>query len=133
MMLFLPGPVFAQSKADKIVGNWTNEEADARFVIAKAGDTYSAKITWLSQPNEVSGAPKTDKHNPDKNLRARHIIGIDIFTQLKFDNGIWDGTDVYSPEKGIYAKLKIELVDDNHLKIIGSKGVFSSTKTWVRL
>jgi uncharacterized protein (DUF2147 family) len=132
-MLFFPFGLFAQNTADKILGNWKNEEANARFEITKTDSTYSAKVTWLAEPLDTDGNPKTDKRNPDKTLRTRPIIGIDIFTGLKFDNGIWNGTEIYSPEKGISAKLKIELPNDSTLKITGSKGIFSQTKICTRL
>jgi uncharacterized protein (DUF2147 family) len=123
----------SQNNGDKIIGRWLNEDGQAKFEIYKASPAYSAKIIWLANPLNNEGQPKVDKNNPDKNLRSRPIIGMEIFTGLKFYNGFWAGTEIYSPEKGMYANLKIELADGDHLTIIASKGIFSTTKNWTRI
>ena len=133
LLLMLPPVLFAQSIADKIIGKWAAEDGKARFEISKAEGGYSAKIVWLAEPLDAGVNPKTDKRNPFKNLQARPVMGLVIFTGLHYSNGIWDGTEVYNPEKGGYAKLKIEMPNSNMLKVTGIKGIFSQTKIWTRL
>ena len=133
LLVFASSLLLAQGVGDKILGRWVNDDRSAQFDVYKTGDTYSASIIWLAQPNDKHGNPKTDKNNPDEKLRQRPVMGMVIFSGLKFGNGKWGGTEVYSPEKGMKAKLNIEMAGDNHLVVIASKGIFTNTKNWTRL
>ena len=126
--------VSAKYNPDDLTGIWTNEEATARFEIFKTGNTYNARIIWLANPTYENGEQKSDKKNPDKQLRSRPIVGLVMLTGLKFstNNSMWIGGEIYSPEKGETAACKIKLTNRNELNLTASKGIFSSTKKWKR-
>ncbi|ADB39723.1 DUF2147 domain-containing protein [Spirosoma linguale] len=132
-LLLLAHFSFAQSAANDIVGKWAGENNKARFEIVKTGDTYSAKIISLAEPNDDAGKPKTDKNNPDKNLRNRPVVGLAFLTGLTFSGKKWENGKVYSLERGETLPCSIELADKNTLKMKASKGIISRTQTWKRL
>lgn len=119
--------------SDKLLGNWINETGAAKFEFFKTGSTYQAKIIWMKEPADAEGHLKTDKNNPDSNMRNRPIVGLIIIKglQLKKEQYV-DGT-IYSPEKGVIAKCSLKLQDDHTLDLTVSKSFFTYHKTWKRL
>ena len=123
-----------QTKSNDITGKWINEEGTAHFEIYQTGDYYSAKIIWLSNPQNDKGEAKIDKNNPDKSLRTRPVLNMTILTGLTFspEKSCWVNGTIYSPEKGMYADCKVSMSAVNELKITASKHLFTSTKNWKR-
>lgn len=119
---------------DDLLGEWVNEDANARIEFFKTGNTYNAKIIWLAKPQNENGAQKVDKNNPVKKLRNRPILGMVILTGLQFSSNdlMWIGGKIYSPEKGVTVDCKIRLINKNEFALIASKGIFSATKKWKR-
>ena len=130
---FITTAIFAQTNADDILGKWKAEDGKARFEIYKTGENYNAKISWLAEPTNEKGVLKLDKNNPDKNLRNHPVLGLMIANNLKYSLGDkeWKGT-IYSPEKGITASCKINLLSKNELQLKVSKYLISETKKWNR-
>lgn len=126
--------ISAQNHSDDLLGEWVNEDANARFEFFKTGNTYNAKIIWLAKPQNENGEQKVDKNNPVKKLRNRPILGMVILTGLQFSTKdlMWIGGKIYSPEKGVTVDCKIRLNNKNEFALIASKGIFSSTKKWKR-
>lgn len=122
----------AQEPSDKIVGIWLNEDKTNKIEIYKIDDTYSGKIVWIAQLEKNPGLNIKDKNNPNPEKRNQSILGMDIITGLKYSDDKWINGTVYTPQKGIYAKCKVELFSDNQLNLIVSKGMFSRTKTWIK-
>ncbi len=123
---------FQTGRADQITGIWTNENGDAKFEILKKDGTYIAKISWLKNPENADGEEKKDKNNPDKSMRKRPVIGINIITGLQFDNNKYVNGQIYSPEKGITANCSAILVNNN-LELTITKSFFTSHQTWKKL
>ncbi|WP_165933426.1 DUF2147 domain-containing protein [Arundinibacter roseus] len=121
----------AQTTSNDITGKWMAEDGSARFEIYKSGNEYRGKITWLKNPK---GSKATDQRNPDKSLRNRPILGLEILTGLKYhpSENTWNGGRLYSPENGVYADASVTRVDINTIKIQGRKYGVAKTKTWKR-
>lgn len=124
--------MFAQSKSDKINGIWTNEQKNIRIEFFKSTTGYAAKIIWLAQPNDESGNPKLDAHNPDPALRKTPIVGTTIIYNLRFDGKNYVNGKIYAPKRGLIADCSIRIIDNNTIEITGKKGLFNDTKTWTR-
>ena len=120
------------TRADQITGTWTNENGDAKFEIQKKDGTYIANIIWLKNPKNTAGKEKEDKNNPDKSLRTRPVIGMNIITGLQFENDKYVNGQIYSPEKGITATCSAKMVN-NYLELTITKSFFTSHQTWKRL
>ncbi|GAA3912228.1 DUF2147 domain-containing protein [Chitinophaga oryziterrae] len=103
---------FSQS-ADKINGEWTNDQHDKKILFHKTNDgTYEGEIIWT----------KGTKAKP----------GDTIIKGLKFrDNKYTDG-QLFLPARGEWVKCSAVLKNENTLEITGSKSMFSKTVTWTK-
>ena len=133
LVIFIFFQSVQQNPADKIVGMWRSEDGKSTLEVLKINSTYSVKVIEVTNPLGKDGTPVKDKNNPDKTLQSRPIVGLVIVSDLIYKDGFWKGSQIYSPEKGMYADCKIELADKNTIKVIASKGRFSSTKIWKRI
>jgi len=125
-------PALAQT-ADAILGNWLNEEKDAKIQIYKSGFAYFGKIVWLKTPNEADGTPKVDKKNSSSALRTRPIMNLVILTKFNFDDGEWEDGEIYDPKSGKTYSSNMKLKGDK-LEIRGYIGIslLGRTTVWTR-
>ncbi len=124
----------AQTAGDDVLGIWETDDGKAKIEIYKASGKYSGKIVWLKEPNNENGQAKRDKENPDKELRSRPILGINLVRDFEFDgDDRWAGGKIYDPENGktysCYMKLR-----KGKLQVRGYIGLtmFGRTVTWTR-
>ena len=96
LMLMPLGMAFAQD----VVGKWKLEDGTAIVEVYKSGDAFNGKIVWLANPTEADGSPAVDSNNPDKSLRSRKLIGLNMLSGLKADGGEYSGGNpVHVPER----------------------------------
>lgn len=68
---------------------------------AGAQEALCGRILWLWEPNDAAGRRRTDLRNPDRALRARSLIGVEIVRGLRETApGVWSGGSVYNPDDG---------------------------------
>lgn len=124
----------ADTQTGSIVGKWSTENEESIVEIYKNENTYSAKIIWLKEPHYPDGTDKKDRHNPDKSMRDRTIVGIDIVWGLQ-DKGknTWTAGTVYDPNNGKSYSCNAKLKGDK-LFIRGYVGTpfFGKTTVWTR-
>lgn len=132
IILFLGMSAQAQT-ADAILGNWLNEEKDAKIQIYKNGSAYFGKIVWLKTPNETDGTPKLDKKNGSASLRSRPIQNLVILTKFTYDDGEWEDGEIYDPKSGKTYSSNMKLKGDK-LEIRGYVGIslLGRTTVWTR-
>ncbi|MEM6767148.1 MAG: DUF2147 domain-containing protein [Bacteroidota bacterium] len=123
----------AQQKADDILGIWSVDSQDAHIEISQEGGEYVGKIVWLQAPNTDKGEPKTDKKNPDKNLRGRSLMGMPMLTGLTYQDGSWEGGEIYSAQKGKTANCNLKLIGTDKLVVTAKVLRFTTTKEWTRV
>jgi hypothetical protein len=68
------------------------------------------------------GAPRLDDRNPDPALRERPIVGIDLLSEYRFDDGQWRGR-IYDPESGKVYSSRMKVEKDGRLHMRGYIGV----------
>ncbi|MDE3235207.1 MAG: DUF2147 domain-containing protein [Bacteroidota bacterium] len=122
----------AQHTGNVILGKWKDTDNTAIFEVYRTDNTYAVKIIALSKERE-QGIKVLDKKNPDAGLRNRQVVGIIILSGLKYEKECWRGSKIYSPERGIYADCVIRMPDEHTMLLQVSKGIFSTTKTWIKL
>ncbi len=130
------------ASADDIVGVWNNQEKDARIEIFKCGTRYCGKIVSLKEPDDPPnskdgkpGTPKLDHRNPDKALRSRPVMGLQIMNDFVFaGDNLWKDGTIYDPKKGKAYSAKITLVSPNQLNLRGFIGIslIGRTAVWTR-
>lgn len=126
-LLFLMNQGFAQTGADKIIGLYWSPEKDAKIQIYKKGDRYFGKTVWTA-------TSKKDTENPDKLLRERNLVGIDLLTNFTYNDDNYTGGEVYDPGNGKTYSCKISFVGQN-LKVRGYIGIslFGRTEIFERI
>ncbi|RPE06066.1 DUF2147 domain-containing protein [Chitinophaga lutea] len=124
---------FAQ-QADAVVGNWLNEEKDAKVQIYRSGDKYFGKLVWIARAFEDDGkTPRKDSKNADAGLRQRGLMNLVILSGFGYDDGEWTDGKIYDPKSGKTYSSKMKL-SGRQLNIRGYVGVsmFGRTTVWTR-
>jgi len=115
--------------ADDVTGVWMVQDEDAYIKIFEKDGKYFGEVTWLKDPYDENGNPRTD---PDGNK----IKGMTIMKDFVFDEDEWvDGT-VYDAEKGDTYHGSMKLQGNDKLKLRGSLdsfGLIGRTETWTRM
>jgi uncharacterized protein (DUF2147 family) len=125
-------PLGAQEQA--IHGTWWTKGKEARVEIVNCEDAAKGvcgKIVWLAKPNDKKGQPQTDKLNPNKSLRTREVVGLQLIDGWR-ENGPnkWRGK-IYDPDKGETFNITIALKGDR-LTLTGCIVWGCESETWVR-
>jgi uncharacterized protein (DUF2147 family) len=124
----------SSSAADKIIGNWLNEEKDAKIEIYKSENTYFGKLVWGDKIFEADGkTSRKDANNEDKELKKRDLLNLILLTNFIFDDGSWTGGKVYDPKSGKTYSCTIKFKGEK-LEIRGYMGIalFGRTTIWSR-
>ncbi|TKC06563.1 DUF2147 domain-containing protein [Pedobacter polaris] len=125
---------FAQKK-DDILGKWLNSTGEGQIEVFKKGDKFYGKLSWIKEPNDEKGKPKTDVKNPNAGLRAKPIIGLEIVRDFVFEDGKYVDGKVYDPKTGKIYSGNITLVGLNQLNMRGYIGIslIGRTEIWKRV
>ena len=127
-------PTFS-ALAQDVIGKWKLEDGTAIVEVYKVGNVYNGKIVWLQEPTAADGTPAVDSNNPDKNLRKRPLIGLNLLHGLKKDGKKYSGGKIYDPSNGKTYNCSMQ-VDGNTLKVRGSldsMGILGRTMDWFRV
>ena len=133
-MIFMLAPI-AAAFAQDVVGKWKLEDGSAIVEVYQEGDVFNGKIVWLEKPTEDDGSPVVDDNNPDKTLRTRQIMGLNMLSGLKKTGSEYSGGSIYDPGNGKTYNCSMQ-VDGDVLKVRGSldkKGLIGRTMDWFRV
>ena len=114
----------ANINSDAIVGRWLSaEDKNLEVEIYKTGNEYKAKIVWLDDSDDKSSpmAERRDIKNPDKALRTRKIIGLQVMHGLLYNNADdeWQDGRIYDASSGKEWNAKAWLTKNGCLKVRG--------------
>lgn len=125
----------AQARSD-ISGRWATQGFGSIVEFrpcAGAAETMCGRIVWLWEPNDAEGQPRTDRRNPDRALRSRSLVGVEILRGLRETTpGVWSEGSVYNPDDGRTYTGMIRL-RNGALELRGcALNLFCQTQTWRR-
>lgn len=124
------------SESDRVLGVWMESTGKAKVKISKIGAKYFGKIVWLKEPIDPdTKKPKTDKKNPNADLRNTPLKGLRIFKDFVYaGDGLWNKGTIYDSRKGKTYKCNITMKDINTLDIRGYIGIsaIGRSDTWTR-
>ena len=86
-------------------------------------------------PLTMIGTPAKDDNNPDKNLRSRQIMGLNMLSGLKKTGDEYSGGKIYDPGNGKTYNCSMK-VEGDVLKVRGSldkRGLLGRTMDWFRV
>ena len=120
---FLPFALFvlsasAHAAPPSIEGVWGSDEKNHRIELFLRKAVLYGRVVWTRDPD------LTDEHNPDPELRARKVAGIEHiggFTRSR--DGGWNGGTLYNPEDGASYQATLRLDGDDRLVIQGRPNV----------
>lgn len=122
------GIITAAHAAASISGRWTTKEKDAIIEIAPCGANMCGKISkYLKTP--PNGVDQKDIHNPNKALRTRKVLGINILSNLKEDGEKWRGT-IYDPRNGKSYRSVVYKQKNGNLNVQGCIGPICQSQVW---
>jgi len=136
LLLLFPILLIGQNE-DLICGIWLEKEEQSHIKIYKNTEgSYEGEIIWLAEPLNELGEIKTDKKNPNKNLRNQTIKGLIIINDLEFNsNNKWSNGNIYDARSGKTYSLNATLENNNTLFMRGYIGfsLIGKTTTWTRI
>lgn len=135
LTIILMAAPLAAALAQDVLGKWKLEDGTAIVEVYKQGDVFNGKIVWLQNPTEADGSPAVDDNNPDKSLRTRKIIGLNMLSGLKKDGSGYSGGSIYDPGNGKTYNCSMK-VEGDVLHVRGSldkKGLLGRTMDWFRV
>jgi uncharacterized protein (DUF2147 family) len=110
------------SATDMICGKWMSSENNLKVEVYKENREYKAKIIWFKNEDESKRMDEwTDKHNPDKTLRDRKILGMNVVKDLVYvpKSNTWEHGSIYDAKSGKYWDASARLAKDGTLKVTG--------------
>jgi uncharacterized protein (DUF2147 family) len=95
--------------------------------------TLCGRIIWLWEPNDERGRPRVDNHNPDRALRSRSLVGVEIVRGLRETApGAWSEGSLYNPDDGRTYTGTVRM-RNGALELRGcALNVFCQTQIWRR-
>ncbi|MBS1751952.1 MAG: DUF2147 domain-containing protein [Bacteroidetes bacterium] len=112
------------NSGDKIIGKWVaSKEKNLVVRIFRSGVEFKATIVWFDDSDDKSHPMniRIDTRNPDKSLRTRKIIGLEVLTGLIYNEKEkqWQNGHIYDPSSGKTYCAKAWLTNDSCLKVRG--------------
>ena len=135
LTIILMAVPFAAAFAQDVIGKWKLEDGTAIVEVYKSGEVFNGKIVWLQNPTEADGSPAVDSNNPDKALRSRQLIGLNMLSNLKKDGAEYNNGKIYDPGNGKTYNCSMK-VEGDVLHVRGSldkKGLLGRTMDWFRV
>lgn len=128
--LALALPAAAQDSGS-IAGRWRTDDGKAVITIAPCttgGTTLCGRISRFLVAEPAGGA--RDTNNPDRSLRSRPLMGVQVLSNLSREGQRWTGRG-YSPEEGRHFNATVR-VENGRLNVRGCVAVFCRTVVWTR-
>jgi uncharacterized protein (DUF2147 family) len=121
--------------APEIVGVWINHTKEGAVEFTRCGTSLCGHVVWISKPLDAKGRPIVDDQNPDRNLRAKPMCGLQIVGGgLLQRDGALDAGWIYNPEDGGRYSVDIKLKSPTSLQVHGYAGMrfLGETFVWTR-
>jgi len=114
--------------AAPISGHWVTQSRDGVVEVYECGAALCGKLVkFLVTP--PAGAGAKDVNNPDKTLRNRTILGMNVLTGFKSDGNEYKG-QIYDPKSGKTYRSIVYKGKSGNLIVKGCIGPFCQAQTW---
>lgn len=114
--------------AAPVTGKWVTQSKDGVVEIYQCGAQICGKLAkFLVMP--PAGAGAKDTNNPNKALRSRTILGMNILTGFKKVGNEWKG-QIYDPKSGKTYRSVVYRGKSGNLVVKGCIGPFCQAQTW---
>ena len=114
--------------AAPVTGKWVTQSKDGIVEIFECGASICGKIAkFLVMP--PAGAGAKDLNNPNKTLRSRTILGMNILTGFTEAGNEWKG-QIYDPKSGKTYRSVVYKGKSGNLVVKGCIGPFCQAQSW---
>ena len=110
-----------QNNPDAIVGKWITDANNCIVEVYKENAEYKAKVVWFDIKGKQPMNEWYDVKNPDKSLRSRKLLGMEVVNNLHYkqDDNEWADGVIYDATSGKKWDSVVWLTKDNSLKVKG--------------
>jgi uncharacterized protein (DUF2147 family) len=113
----------AVEPCDRICGKWQSEKKNCIVQVFKDDDDFKARLVWFDDSDDPSKPMETrvDYKNPDKSLRNRKLIGMNVLEDLEYvsKTNSWENGVIYDAQTGKKWSSAAYLTADGVLKVTG--------------
>jgi uncharacterized protein (DUF2147 family) len=114
--------------AAPVTGRWVTQSKDGVVEIYQCGATICGKLAKFLVP-PPNGIGQKDINNPNKALRSRTLLGMNILTGFKEVGNEWKG-QIYDPKSGKTYRSVVYKGKSGNLVVKGCIGPFCQAQTW---
>ncbi len=114
--------------AAPVTGKWVTQSKDGVVEIYECGATICGKLAKFLVP-PPNGTGQKDINNPNKALRSRTLLGMNILTGFKAIGNEWKG-QIYDPKSGKTYRSIVYKGKSGNLVVKGCIGPFCQAQTW---
>jgi uncharacterized protein (DUF2147 family) len=114
--------------AAPVTGRWVTQSKDGVVEIYECGATICGKLAKFLVP-PPNGVGQKDINNPNKALRGRTLLGMDILSGFKEAGNEWKG-QIYDPKSGKTYRSVIYKGKSGNLVVKGCIGPFCQAQSW---
>ncbi|WP_295770315.1 DUF2147 domain-containing protein [uncultured Mucilaginibacter sp.] len=127
----------AVEPCDMICGKWQSEKKNCIVEVSHDDDDYVARLVWFDDSDDPSKPMESrlDTNNPDKKLRSRKLVGMNVLQGLvyKSKTNSWENGMIYDAQTGkkwnaaanLVAPGKLKVTGYWHFKFIGRSMIFN--------
>ncbi len=129
LIVFYLFPIFSidhdfHDNKDAIIGKWISfEDKNLEVEVYKYGNEYRAKIIWFddSDDKDIPMLVRCDSKNPEKELRNRKIIGLEVLHSLIYntEKDDWEEGKIYDASSGREWSATLWIKKDGLLNVRG--------------
>ena len=126
----LLAPLTAVAAAPAVDGRWLTDDGKAVVEVAPCGRQMCGRIVRVLDPNPA--VPKTDANNPDRALRTRPLVGLQVLSGFTRGEAEWQGGRAYDPKTGKSYRSSLRLNRDGSLRVTGCVLFLCQSIRWTR-
>ena len=110
----------AQSQ-DAILGKWITDAGNCIVEVYRQGNEFKAKVLWFDVKQKKPMNEWYDVKNPDKSLRNRKLVGMEVLNGLHYNakNKEWVDGVIYDATSGKKWDSVVWMDKNNSLKVKG--------------
>jgi uncharacterized protein (DUF2147 family) len=114
-------------------GTWVSEDGAAKVQIFNCGGKLCGTVVWLKNPTDpATGAPKTDKKNPDAAKKGRPLIGLTVlYGMTQHGPDSWTG-QIYNADDGRTYAARLHMPSPSYARVEGCVLIFCKRHIWTR-
>jgi uncharacterized protein (DUF2147 family) len=145
LTLFAGDGIATTTNCDQIIGTWMASDKNIVVQVYKDGDSFKASIVWFDDSDDKSKPmdARLDYKNPDKSLRTRKVLGMQVLRNLEYNpnSNSWENGVIYDAKNGhewtSYASIDkegtLKVTGYWHFKFIGKSIKFNRLSSSDRL